>query len=431
MDTDLFLSHSSDDAEVARELRGILEAAGYTCWMAPDDVVGPDPWARQILNAIRASRATLVLISANSNGSPHVAREVSLASGGTKAILPIRIERVALDGELEYHLAGLQHIDAYPPPLSDHGPRIIRRLAAIVPVPAGRSPTESGTRSGSASAVVPSVVPGPPVARPVTPPDFVSKERPWPLERPSTAFGDRAKSMLAASGVTVAALVIVAAGVLATGGPGASPSPGPVATEVADATTSSTPTPAISSPASSFASSPAPSTTQSSASPTQDIGDGVFRVGIDVMPATYRTRQPADYCVWERLAGFGGSDDEIIAIQILQNQAYGVVTIRATDVGFESSGCGRWAVDLSQVTASMDSIDHDGTYIVGTDITPGSWRSTGGENCYWVRLRAFDGAPGAVIENDFTDGPSEPISLSIRSTDAGFHTENCGTWRRQ
>ena len=35
---DLFISHSHQDVLAARDLRALLEAAGYTCWMAPDDV---------------------------------------------------------------------------------------------------------------------------------------------------------------------------------------------------------------------------------------------------------------------------------------------------------------------------------------------------------------------------------------------------------
>ena len=134
MNFDLFISHSSGDGETARILRVGLETAGYRCWMAPDDVVSEDPWAEQILSAIDASRAMLVLVSAASIRSRHVAREVGLGNGRGRVIVPIRIENVATSGALEYHLEGLQRIDAFPPPIDAHLDRILRRLARVVPL---------------------------------------------------------------------------------------------------------------------------------------------------------------------------------------------------------------------------------------------------------------------------------------------------------
>ncbi len=129
---DVFISHSSGDAEIARALRTVLEEAGYSCWMAPDDVVGTETWTEQILGAIADSKAMLVLVSAAANCSPHVSREVNLALGRSRAVLPIRIESVAPEGSLEYLLSLVQRVDAFPPPITDHRDRILRRLGALM-----------------------------------------------------------------------------------------------------------------------------------------------------------------------------------------------------------------------------------------------------------------------------------------------------------
>lgn len=130
---DLFISHSSADVKVARELRAVLESAGYTCWLAPDDVIGTGTWTEQILAAIEACRAAVVLVSSTANRSVHVSREVNLALGRERPVLPIRIEAVAPEGSLEYLLSLVQRVDAFPPPVADHRDQILRRLEAILP----------------------------------------------------------------------------------------------------------------------------------------------------------------------------------------------------------------------------------------------------------------------------------------------------------
>jgi hypothetical protein len=146
---DLFISYSSADTAAAREMRRHLEAAGYSCWMAPDDVRGMDPWAEQILEAIEGCRVMIVLLSASANASRHVSREVNLALGKGKAILPVRIEEVPPEGALEYLLSLVQRVDAFPPPFRTHLEQIQAHLAAVLAEPGHAGATVlAGSRTG-------------------------------------------------------------------------------------------------------------------------------------------------------------------------------------------------------------------------------------------------------------------------------------------
>lgn len=69
----------------------------------------------------------------------------------------------------------------------------------------------------------------------------------------------------------------------------------------------------------------------------------------------------------------------------------------------------------------------DGTFIVGKDILPGTYRSEGGGMCYWARLSGFGGDLSDVIANGTMT--KRPI-VTIKKTDKGFETRNCGTWHR-
>jgi hypothetical protein len=75
--------------------------------------------------------------------------------------------------------------------------------------------------------------------------------------------------------------------------------------------------------------------------PKTAFPDGSFHVGSDIEAGTYRSVATTDSCYWERLRGFGGTLDEIIANFFGTGPT--IVTIAPTDVGFRSERCGGWA----------------------------------------------------------------------------------------
>lgn len=86
---------------------------------------------------------------------------------------------------------------------------------------------------------------------------------------------------------------------------------------------------------------PAPAPEPAPAPAKTTFKDGIHRVGDDIQPGTYRnTGGSGSKCYWERLSGFGGGFEEIIANELTENET--VVTIDPTDVGFKSTRCGTW-----------------------------------------------------------------------------------------
>ncbi|MGY1811986.1 hypothetical protein ACI79R_04305 [Blastococcus sp. SYSU D00820] len=68
-------------------------------------------------------------------------------------------------------------------------------------------------------------------------------------------------------------------------------------------------------------------------------GTGLFLVGSEIAPGTYRASDGGD-CYWERLSGLSGEFDELITNGF--GAADATVTVRAGDVAFSSDGCGTW-----------------------------------------------------------------------------------------
>lgn len=148
-------------------------------------------------------------------------------------------------------------------------------------------------------------------------------------------------------------------------------------------------------------------------------------VGKDIQPGTYRTRADSPGCYYARLKGFSGSVDDIIANDTTDAPA--VVTIAASDKGFESQSCGTWTKDLSRITSSKTSFD-DGIFIVGTDIEPGTYRNSGGSSCYFARPSGFGGTIDEILANN---NVTAPTIVTIAASDKGFESRGCGTWTKQ
>lgn len=68
------------------------------------------------------------------------------------------------------------------------------------------------------------------------------------------------------------------------------------------------------------------------------FGDGTYAVGGHIAAGTYRASTGAG-CYWERLSGFGGRFEEIVANDY---EGSTVVTIGSGDRGFRTDGCGTW-----------------------------------------------------------------------------------------
>ncbi|MFE7798060.1 hypothetical protein [Nocardia sp. NPDC057440] len=75
----------------------------------------------------------------------------------------------------------------------------------------------------------------------------------------------------------------------------------------------------------------------------------------------------------------------------------------------------------------------DGLYLVGVDISPGTWEAPGTQDkangCDWRRLRKVEGDntdQHYIINNEFTR--LSPVRAEIKATDVAFKTVNCGPW---
>ena len=161
-------------------------------------------------------------------------------------------------------------------------------------------------------------------------------------------------------------------------------------------------------------------------------GDGDFRVGTDVKPGTYRTTGNSDgMCYWERAKDAKGEMDSILANDNVSGTSY--VTVKATDKLFKSTGCKDWEADdlktKAKGTPAARMAGDGGMFRVGSDVAPGTYRSTGNadSSCYWERTKDAGHSLGSIIANNNVTGTAV---VTISSSDGYFKTTGCHDWQK-
>lgn len=107
----IFLSYSRRDSELVCRLCGDLEASGLQVWMDRNDIEAGTHWRTSIVNGIESCKVFLLVVSAASQQSSNVAKEMSLAESNDKPILPVKIDDSPIQSDFSYSLAGIQFID--------------------------------------------------------------------------------------------------------------------------------------------------------------------------------------------------------------------------------------------------------------------------------------------------------------------------------
>lgn len=137
---DVFVSYASQDGVVADGVCDALEQAGLRCWIAPRDVTPGTFYADQIVHAIDAAKAIVLILSQNAGASPHVHREVERATSKRHPVVSLRIDRASLPAGLEYFLNTSQWLDASGGDTARAMPKLVAALRLAIDRPAATNP---------------------------------------------------------------------------------------------------------------------------------------------------------------------------------------------------------------------------------------------------------------------------------------------------
>jgi len=107
---DVFISYSSKDRQLVKEICTFLKRNGISYWVDFENQCYGDDFASEIVNQLGKARQVLLLVTENSNHSRHVRREITCADRFEKPIIPVLVGEVKLSEVFEYYLRSTQFL---------------------------------------------------------------------------------------------------------------------------------------------------------------------------------------------------------------------------------------------------------------------------------------------------------------------------------
>lgn len=184
----VFISCSSKDKTVGDAACAVLEQRGYSCWIAPRDILAGREWGESIIEGILGAKIFVLIFSTNANESPQISREIERAVHHGLLVIPFRIEDVPPVGSLEYFMSVPHWLDALTPPLErhlEHLAEVVGRLLEAAPSARDVVPAQLRHAQGGPAALV---LLGLLMAMPVLA-GLLALDPPWPNEAGYVSVG--------------------------------------------------------------------------------------------------------------------------------------------------------------------------------------------------------------------------------------------------
>jgi tetratricopeptide (TPR) repeat protein/serine/threonine protein kinase len=134
----VFISYSSANRPIAEAACESLETNGIQCWIAPRNLDPGVPFAGQIIQGLRESKAVVLLFSDHANRSANVLREIEFATNQRLPVLSLRLDGAVMSDDLAYYLRvvhwhDVSGRDSDPERVADLSSQVSKLLATTSP----------------------------------------------------------------------------------------------------------------------------------------------------------------------------------------------------------------------------------------------------------------------------------------------------------
>ncbi len=183
MGSDIFLSYSRADQQLAEQFVKIASARGLSVWY--DEMIeGGQDWRGKIVDALGTSKALVILFSEHSNSSRQLIKELAIADSLQKLVIPVLIANCEPLGAYLYELASRNWVNLHPNPETRLAPLIENLLKELDLLDSRPWPTSASAAQAPTASVQDRTSPAAPVALPVPSAPSQGRHESWfPLRR--------------------------------------------------------------------------------------------------------------------------------------------------------------------------------------------------------------------------------------------------------
>ncbi len=148
--TDVFISYSSKDANIAQTVCAKLEQANVKCWIAPRDIKPGEQYASGIVRGIDNAKCMVLIFSESANSSQHVLREIERCIGNNTIVIPFKIDQVMPSDAMDYFLKVAHWLDVHDSDLDQGIEKLNHTIASILQQPVTELPKSTVTAKAPA-----------------------------------------------------------------------------------------------------------------------------------------------------------------------------------------------------------------------------------------------------------------------------------------
>lgn len=113
MSANVFISYSSEDRDRVLPIADMLNVAGYSVWVDKQVLKPGVNWLDELGKALDACQVLMLMITEHSLESKFVQKELNFAINNNKAILPIKLEDIAMTPAFDLQLGGIEHLNLF------------------------------------------------------------------------------------------------------------------------------------------------------------------------------------------------------------------------------------------------------------------------------------------------------------------------------